>query len=170
MSDESRTTSERLSRAVTTHDALEMTDDGFEVTTTVFEGTVTVDETAEPSCYTVEVTAPTLRAATADEVGPTVATDWFETLERRLESAPQATRTTVELDEFGVEKRGDSVVVTFEFTLGTPRTAVDVTKTFVEFVEGTYVEGVVPGYDYQPPVADLLADASQGETSGGTPL
>lgn len=170
MSDESGATSEQLTEAVADAAAIETTSDGFEVTTTAFDGTVTVDEATQPPQYTVEVTVPTLQAATADEVGPTVATDWFETFERRLESAPQATRTAVELDEFDVVERGDDVVVTYEFAMETPRRALEVAKTFVEFVEGTYVEGIIPGYDYQPPVTDLLSEASQGDTSGGTPL
>ncbi|MEF8975818.1 MAG: DUF5813 family protein, partial [Halapricum sp.] len=44
---------------------------------------------------------------------------------------------------------------------------------FVEYVEGTYVEGAVPGYDYEPPVADLLNQAQSGGSQGdrgGTPL
>ena len=56
-------------------------------------------------------------------------------------------------------------------SLGSERQGLDVAKTFVEYVEGTYVEGVVPGYDYRPPVSDLLSQAGQGDGErGGTPL
>ncbi len=98
--------------------------------------------------YEVTVRAPSLQAATSDEVGDAVIDGWFETLERRLEDAPKATRTAVELDDYSVVEAGEQVVVTFEYTMGGERQAADVAKTFVEYVEGTYVEGVIPGYDY----------------------
>ena len=64
---------------------------------------------------------------------------------------------------------GEDVFVTYGFEWADPDRAAGIAKTFVEYVEGTYVEGVVPGYEYQSPVADLLERASQGE-GGGTPL
>jgi len=64
-------------------------------------------------------------------------------------------------------------VTTYEFTLGSADRAADVAKAFVEYVEGTYVEGIVPGYSYEGKVADLVSDASSGGGDGevgGTPL
>lgn len=157
------------------HDAYERADDErFELTTTVFDGTVTADNAPEwRVAYTVTVRAPTLQAATSDEVGDAVADGWFETLELRLEDAPKATRATVELDDYRIERDGHDVVTTYEFTLGNADRAADVAKAFVEYVEGTYVEGVVPGYSYEGRVADLVSDASSGGGNGevgGTPL
>jgi hypothetical protein len=106
-------------------------------------------------------------------VGDAVAEGWFETLELRLEDAPKATRATVDLDEFTVERDGDDVVTTYAFTLGDADRAADVAKAFVEYVEGTYVEGIVPGYNYEGKVADLVSDAASGGGEGevgGTPL
>lgn len=144
--------------------------DRFELQTVPFKNSVVAGDSDEgPVNYTITVTVPTLEGATTDEVGDAVATGWLETLERRLKDAPKATRATVTLAEFNVEQVADSVVVTYAFTSGVPERAVDVAKTLVEYVEGTYVEGIVPGYEYEPPVADLLADASQNG-SGGTPL
>ena len=157
------------------HDAYERTDNGsFRLTTTVFDGRVSAAEASQSrTAYTVTVRAPTLHAATADEVGDAVADGWFETLELRLEDAPKATRADVELDAFAVERDGDDVVTTYEFTLGSADRAADVAKAFVEYVEGTYVEGIVPGYSYEGAVADLVSDASSGGGDGevgGTPL
>lgn len=164
-----------VEHALDRHDAYERTGDGsFSLTTTAFEGTVTAADAEEPRvAYRVTVRAPTLQAATVDEVGDAVAEGWFETLALRLEDAPKATRTTVELAEYAAETDGDEVVVTYEFTVGNADRAADVAKAFAEYVEGTYVEGIVPGYDYEGAVADLLSEAASGGgdgRAGGTPL
>ncbi|MFB6224393.1 MAG: DUF5813 family protein [Haloarcula sp.] len=156
------------------HESLVASGDSYVIETTSFEGRVTATEGEDwRTNYEVTVRAPTLQAATSDEVGDAVIDGWFETLERRLEDAPKATRTAVELDEYSVTQEEEQVVVTFQYTKGGERQAADVAKTLVEYVEGTYVEGVIPGYDYVGVVADLLDSASTGGsegTRGGTPL
>jgi hypothetical protein len=178
-----------VERAFDRHEGFERRGDGFVVATTAFEGRVGAVSRPDGTRYTVTVRVPTIDAATAEDVGEAVAAGWLETLERRLEDAPKATRADVRLEGFEVEpaadadesgvgedgdagsEDGEHVVVTYEFTWSDPDRAADVAKTFVEYVEGTYVEGVVPGYEYESPVADLLQSASQGEGSdGGTPL
>jgi hypothetical protein len=148
--------------------------DRYAIETTRFEGYVTAREGHEwRTTYMVTVKAPTLDAATADEVGDAVRSGWFETLERRLEDAPKATRVAVDLDEFSLERDGGDIVVTYQFSLGGEREAADVTKAVVEYVEGTYVESIIPGYEYVGVVAELLQSASSGAsegTRGGTPL
>jgi len=160
-------------RAFDNHDAFAESDDEYRVTTTAFEGLVAAEDAPEwRVAYTVTVRAPTLDAATVDEVGDAVADGWFDTLQRRLEDAPKATRTEVDLDEYAVERDGEDVVVTYGFELGNADTAARVAKTFVEYVEGTYVEGIVPGYDYEGAVAELVDQAqTNGDGgAGGTPL
>jgi hypothetical protein len=157
------------------HDAYTLTDGTASVKTTVFEGTVQAREAdAEwAERYVVSVTVPTLSSAVADHVGSAVESGWLDTFERRLEDAPKATRAAVDLEGFEVTASDGTVTVTYEFTSGTPATAAKIAKTFVEYVEGTYVEGIVPGYDYQPPVSDLLQQAQSGGSEGergGTPL
>ena len=153
------------------HDSLapRSRDAGAAVTTTVFDGTVTASAGETGVACTVHIAVPTLDAATADEVGDAVAADWLRTLRRRLRDAPKATRVTVELDSFTLDTEGETVRVEYEFTHDNPSTAAAVATTFVEFVEGTYVEGIVPGYEYERPIASLLSQASQGSESG-TPL
>jgi precorrin isomerase len=163
---------EAVRTAAAGRSAFEPAGDGYRVTTTRFDARVTataVNEWATAVAVTVEV--PTLDSAVDGEVGAAVAEGWLDTFERRLAEAPGATRARVDLETFEVEVDGDAVVVVYGFEFGDAGTALDVAKTFVEYVEGTYVEGVVPGYDYEPPVADLLAEASQGDGErGGTPL
>jgi hypothetical protein len=161
-----------VERAFERAEAFEDAGDAYLVRTTAFEGRVrAVDGPEYLSAYTVTVCVPTLDAATADDVGEAVAEGWFDTLRRRLEDAPQATRADVDLQTFDVERDGEDVYVTFGFEWGNPDRAADIAKTLVEYVEGTYVEGVIPGYDYVSPVADLIDTASQeGGGGGGTPL
>ncbi|MDG5777372.1 DUF5813 family protein [Haloarculaceae archaeon H-GB2-1] len=162
---------ERASRSFEGHEAFEMNDGGVAVTTVVFENAVDASETDDWAlAYDVEVRVPMLSAATSDEVGDAVETGWFETFERRLEDAPMATRADLALDDYAVERDGDQARATFSFEFGNADRAPDVVKAIVEYVEGTYVEGIVPGYEYESPVADLLDSASQNGQGGGTPL
>ncbi|MFC7072195.1 DUF5813 family protein [Halovenus rubra] len=156
-------------RNLSHHNAFEQADTGYRLSTVVFDVTVTTTEQPDGFQYTVDIVAPSLSAATADDVGQTVQTDWFETLERRLADAPNATRTSVELDEIQVTDQGETVSIQYRFTRPDPTVGPDICKTFAEYVEGTYVEGIVPGYEYVSPVSNLLSNASQGENSG-TPL
>ncbi|PSQ37238.1 hypothetical protein BRD08_03265 [Halobacteriales archaeon SW_10_66_29] len=121
-----------VASAFQAHDAYEATDGGYALTTTTFETTVAATADGDPVQYAVTVLVPTLDAATVEEIGDVLAESWRETLTRRLEEAPKATRARVDLD-------------------------------------ATYVEGIVPGYEYESPVSSLISEASQaGE--GGTPL
>ncbi|MEF8853840.1 MAG: DUF5813 family protein [Haloarculaceae archaeon] len=169
MTDETPTA---VREAAANRDAFEATTGGYEVTTTRFDARVTARPgSAEwATGFTVTVEVPTLPAAVDGEVGDAVAEGWLETFERRLAEAPKSTRTSVDPD-LSVTAGADTVTVTYEFEFGSERRGLDVAKAFVEYVEGTYVEGVVPGYDYRPPVSDLLSGASQGDGErGGTPL
>jgi hypothetical protein len=156
------------------HDSVTATAEGFAVESTVFDGFLTASEGPDwKHTYTVTVYVPSLGEATADEVGAAVEENWQDTLTRRLEDAPQATRSSVEIHDFEVEDLGGELQITYSFEWGEPRRATEIGKTFVEYVEGTYVEGIVPGYEYEPPVSDLLSSASQSEDDakrGGTPL
>lgn len=161
--------------AFESHEKITATEEGYAVETTVFDGFVRASDGPDwKNTYTVTVFVPTLSAATAETVGSAVEEGWRDTLERRLEDAPQSTRANVELHEVAVEGIDDELQITFTFEWGDADRAAKIAKTFVEYVEGTYVEGIVPGYEYESPVADLLSDASQGDDSnanrGGTPL
>ena len=158
---------DRAVRAFESHDAFERDGKWFEVTTTTFEGRVTATETEEWALqYTLEVRAPMLSAAVNDPVGPAVEDGWFETYELRLEDAPMAVRDDVDLDDQRVvEEAGDAVAI-FEFEWGNADRAPDIAKAIAEYTEGTYMEGIVPGYDYQPPVSELLSQARQSDSTG----
>lgn len=157
-----------VARAFDAHDAVQTTSDGYAITSIVFDTSVTASPgPGQEQTYTVTVFVPTLDAATAEPVGEAVTAGWRETFERRLADAPKATRSMVELRDFAVESIDDGELqVTYSFTWADEKRATEIAKTFVEYVEGTYVEGIVPGYEYEPPVSDLLASASQSGTDG----
>ena len=162
---------ERAARAFEAHDAFERAagDDGwYEVTTTRFDGRVTAAETDGWDLeYTLEVRAPTLSAAAEGPVGDAVEEGWFRTYDRRLEDAPMAVREDVALTDRRVfEEAGDAVAV-FVFEWGNADRAPDIAKAMAEYVEGTYLEGVVPGYEYGPPVSELLSRARQDDGGRG---
>lgn len=164
---------ERAAKTFDGHDAFERDGDGFRVTTIRFEGDVTAADTDDWALeYTLTVRAPMLSSATADEVGDAVESGWFDTYERRLEDAPMATRADVELDDLTVTEEDGEAVAEFKFEYGNADHAPEVAKAIAEYVEGTYVEGAVPGYEYEGAVADLLGEASSaGQGQGtGTPL
>jgi hypothetical protein len=161
---------DRAVRAFEAHDAFERDGKWFSVTTTKFDGRVTVAETDDwDLAYTLEVRAPMLSAVTADTVGPAVEDGWFDTYDRRLEDTHMAVRQDVEFADRRVfEESGDAVAV-FEFEWGNADHVPNMAKAMTEYVEGTYMEGIVPGYDYQQPVSEMLAQARQsaGEDSSG---
>lgn len=161
------------------HGAYSSEDGEYVLETTKFDSRVTATETDSEADsntrYTLTVLAPTLDSAVEEDVGPSLLDGWFETFERRLEDAPMAVRGTVELDDYSVHPDNDDAVATlsFRFKNKNVNRAPDVAKAMAEYVEGTYVEGIVPGYTYQPPISEMLDSARQGdneESSGPMPL
>jgi|APHM01.1.fsa_nt_gi hypothetical protein len=133
------------------HDAFTPTADGYALTTTAFEVQAVPTETG----VSVSVQVPTLAAATADTVGEIVADDWRRTLHRRLQDAPGAIPSRPSLDEFVVTRTDDHLEIVYQLSPG----GADIAKAVAEYVEGTYVETTIPGYEYQPPVSTLLSSA-----------
>jgi hypothetical protein len=81
---------------------------------------------------------------------------WYETFELRVTDVGGITRGDHEFDPT-VRRAGDEVVVAFEFAEIDPGRGVEDARALVDFVEGTYVQGVIPGYEYTEPVAGLVA-------------
>ena len=162
---------DRAVRAFEGHEAFERDGRWFDVTTTRFGGRVTAEETDEwDIAYTLEVRAPMLSTATEGQVGRAVEDGWFDTYELRLEDAGMAVRQDVEFDDRRlVQEAGDAVAV-FEFEWGNADHVPDMAKAMTEYVEGTYMEGIVPGYEYLPPVSELLSRARSGEGGGSGPM
>jgi hypothetical protein len=149
--------------AFTTHDAYESENGGYALTTTPFDGRVTVED----ETYRVRATMPTLDAATEEPVDGVVEDGWFETLSLRLADAAGATRMESDVPAPTVERVDEAVFVEWTFTHDDAARAAAAAKALIEYAEGTYVEGIVPGYSYLPPVADLIARArTEGNGEG----
>ncbi len=147
-------------RALQRVNAFELRPEGtYAVTTIVFDASVAVAD--DPPHYHVTVRAPTLGAAVADDsVADVVETDWYETFALRVRDLPGGVGRSA-VDEPEVARIGDEVVVEATLDASTPDRAAADAKALAEFVEGTWVQGVVPGYEYDEPVAGLLSRARQ---------
>jgi hypothetical protein len=158
---------DRVEQAFAGHEAYEPADGAtFAVTTTPFEAVVAVRVDEETVTAEVTVWTPTLSAAAEDHVAEVVEDGWLDTFDRRMEDASQALSRGQSVDpEVAVE--GDEVVVSATVEAGAPTPAADDARALVEYVEGTYMEGVVPGYDYGEPVAGLRERAREtGDADG----
>ena len=169
-----------VARALESHDAFESSDEAYHLSTTVFDATVTAAEAdgKRDGAFAVTVILPTLDAAVAGEtVAPVVEDGWFETLERRLEDVFTVAHTSTH-DEPVVERDGTDVTVTLAYVAWDAGEGVEDAKALIEYVEGTFAQGIIPGYEYQGAAATLLENAqNRGQqaadgdgTSGGMPM
>jgi hypothetical protein len=173
-------TDERVERAFRQHPSFEQSDDGesdateFETTFTPFETVVTATATendGDTHEYRVVVRAPQIDAVVeGEDVGEVVQSGWFETLERRLDDAHTVAdaegATPPEIEREGTGEDA-AVVVTVAFERADPERAAEDAKAIVEYVEGTWVQGLIPGYDYREPAATFRERARQNYDEGG---
>jgi len=164
---------ERTDRAVALHDSIESDgdDDVYAVTTTVFDGDISIETADGAAIFSVVITVPMIDSVVDGHVAPPVQKGWVDTFGRRMADAESATRGHETLD-IKTTRKDDTAVVETTFTDIDPSRGVDDAVSLVEFAEGTYVEGVIPGYDYTDPVTQLIQRASDaaGGKKGGTPL
>ncbi len=146
--------------ALEAHEAFVQTEDGYALETTVFETAVTAIQAEGPRDGVIRVTVrlPTLDAATTDPVASIVEDDWFQTLERRLADVFSVAHTTRH-EEPRLERNGEEVRVSLEYVTWNAGEGVDDAKTLIEYVEGTFAQGLIPGYDYRGEAATLLENA-----------
>jgi len=172
---------ERVIQAFGDHEAFRERGDpaagspAFVVTTTRFDARVVAEAIDRPTLrYRIIVEVPTLSAAVEDRVADVVEEGWFDTFRLRLEDAAMALPGNTEITGPETSIEGETVVVETTFRDENPDRAAWTAKALADYVEGTYAEGVIPGYEYGPPVSDLLASArhddSDTDTSGPMPM
>lgn len=118
----------------------------------------------------IEVTLPTLDAVTEDDVADVVEDGWYDTFERRVVDADSVTLAT-NVDVTSVDREGGEIIVEIRLT---PRSgkAADDALALINFAEGTWFEGIIPGYDYTETVQEMRQRAAQNAdgSKSGTPL
>ena len=171
MSDSEHTLPDRVHRAFRAHDSFTPAGEAtWTFETTAFDATVTAEPTPEDDPrirYDVVVRVPTLSAVTAEHVADVVEDGWTETFERRVVDVGGVTRGDHTFDPT-VERADEEIVVRLSVTDLNERRGVDDAGALVDFVEGTYVQGVIPGYEYTEPVDSLISSARQ--QGGGGPF
>jgi hypothetical protein len=159
----------RVRRAFADHGSFAPAGDGFgRSETTAFDAEVAAEPADDGRVrLAVTVRVPTLSAATVDDVADVVETGWTDTFERRIADVGGVTRGEHGFDP-RIDRDGDGIVVAFDIVDINERRVVDDAGALIDFVEGTYVQGIIPGYEYDDPVSGLLSSARrQGQGDGG---
>lgn len=158
----------RVSRAFRDHGSFERRDEStFESTATPFDGVVEVEEADEGrATFDVTVRVPTLDQVTEEHVADVVEEGWAETFELRVVDVGGVTARKRDLDP-DVSRDDDELVVEISFEDIDEHRGVDDAAALINFVEGTYVQGIIPGYEYTEPVTDIISQARQ--TGGEAP-
>ncbi len=155
-------------RALANQAGFERADGSFQASSTPFDATITLESTESAVRYELEMELPTLDAVVADEtVADVVLEGWLDTLERRLQDLDGALRAEAAAPQVVLDDATDTVTVLAAFESARPSHGAEDAAALVGFVEGTYMEGLIPGYTYREPVAGLLEQAR--ERSGATP-
>ncbi|MFB6160059.1 MAG: DUF5813 family protein [Haloferacaceae archaeon] len=152
---------DRVRRAFRRSDAFEPASDAgaYRATSTAFDGVVRPEAREDGrTAFAVTVRVPTLDAVTTDDVAPVVEEGWYETFELRVADVGSVARGDHEFDPT-VRRADGEAVVEFEFVDVDPDRGVEDARALVDFVEGTYVQGVIPGYEYTEPVSGIIAEA-----------
>jgi hypothetical protein len=156
------TEASRAVRAFRDHETFErLDDDRFEATTTAFDAVVEAIEVEGRVEFDLTIRAPSLSAAVEDEVAPVVEEGWLETFELRVADADGVASGDHDFEP-RVRLTDSAVIVEVTFTDINERRGVDDAAAVVNYVEGTYVQGIIPGYEYTGEVAQLI-DRARGQ-------
>ena len=156
------TEASRATRAFRDHADFDRVDDGrFEATTTPFDAEVEAREVDGRIEYDLTVRAPSLSAAVEEDVAAVVEEGWLETFELRVADADGVVRGEHDFDPT-VRLTEEAVIVELTFTDIDERRGVDDAAAVVNYVEGTYVQGIIPGYEYTGTAAQLI-DRARGQ-------
>jgi len=155
----------RVRRAFTDHTAFEQADDAtFESTATTFDGVVEATDVDGHIRFDIEVSVPLLNSATEDEVAAVVEDGWYETFELRVKDIGGVFRTERDLEPT-VRRQSDTILVEASFEDINERRGVDDAAAVIDYVEGTFVQGIIPGYEYTDPVSGIIDRAREAAGS-----
>ena len=152
---------ERIDARFTTHSEFEEGDERYVVQSTPFEITVTFSvETGDSIEYLVEATVPSLDAVIVEEsISDSLLEGWAEPFERRLRDVEQAWSSMSDvIVECDWDR--DEFIASFRFSRVSDAPApTDDIVALVGYLEGTYLQGIIPGYEYSEPVSGMLEQA-----------
>jgi len=155
----------RVRRAFVDHTAFEQVDDAtFESTATTFDGTVEATDVGGQIRFDTEVRVPLLNSVTEDEVAAVVEDGWFETFELRAKDIGGVFRTERDLEPT-VRRQSETIVVETSFEDLNERRGVDDAAAVIDYIEGTFVQGIIPGYEYTEPVSGII---DRARNAGGS--
>lgn len=155
----------RLQRAFADHTAFEQHTDGqFISTSTTFEGHVEATEIDGRFSFVVESRVPLLGTVTEEEVADVVEDGWYETFELRTQDIGGIFRTDRDLSPT-VTRHAETAAVEVTLEDINPRRGVDDAAAVIDYVEGTFVQGIIPGYTYTEPIDGILERAR--DAAGG---
>ena len=161
---------DRVTRAFSDDSTFEQVEPGrYKSTTTAFEGSVEATPAEEGRIrFDITVRVPGLNAVTEGEVAPVVTDDWYRTFRLRVEDVGGIARGDHDWQPH-LSRDDDSGEIRIETDLTeiAERRGVADARAFIDFVEGTYVQGIIPGYEYTAPVSDILSKARQQGGSDG---
>lgn len=131
----------------------------FAATKTPFEGRVALEINGTVE-YRVISRVPMLDSVVEGEtVADVVEEGWFETLERRLAGTPKV--ANAETTDPEIDQKLGTVVVEVTIHDAEPARAPGEVQAVIDYVVGTWMEGVIPGYEYTDEVQALRERASQ---------
>lgn len=157
-------TDQPVAEAFADHEAFVERPPGFSVETAALENRVTVGDGA----VEVRVDLPSLETVVVDaSVPPVVVDGWFDTLARRLRGGFDVTHAEGRGPPEVVRTAG-TVTVTYRLGVERPARAAADAKALVDFAVGTYVQGAIPGYEYDSPLRELLSSAWERGGAGRT--
>lgn len=141
----------------------------YTVTTTPFDAIVEPRPVHDRLVrFRIVVEVPMIDAVTEDHVAEVVEEGWYDTFERRIEDIGAVTKRDRDLEP-SVRTDGEAAIVTETIEDRNVSRGLDDAKAIVDYVEGTYVQGIIPGYEYTEPVSVLISRArSMGQTPDGS--
>ena len=151
------------------HPAFESGDTGYRLTSAAFPLAVSFEETSDETvAYTVEANLPSLDAVIVDDtLSDALLEGWAIPMEQRLADIDQA--TTLRDVSLTCEWDREGFAATFRFERPPAAPApTDELVAMAGYVEGTYLQGTIPGYTYRDPVGELL-DAARDRATGIEP-
>ncbi|MFW6382563.1 MAG: DUF5813 family protein [Haloferacaceae archaeon] len=167
---------DRISRAFADHDSFEPAPvpGRYRHVGTSFDAVVDVSTDGETVLLDVRVRVPMLDEVASERVADVIEDGWYETFERRAVDVDGVTKLEREASPSvrrSVDEEGTRVAVV-EVTIedSVPRRGVEDAGAIVDYLEGTYVLGVVPGYEYGEPVSELISRARAAGSSGNGSL